>query len=69
MKNDTSSLIRYIRYFAIAGNVLFALWIMYNGMSVGFQGTRVEIFSFMSLIGLLVINTILLLRSAQNRQN
>ena len=37
MKNITLS--TFFKYLAIAGNVLFILWVTYNGIDEGFQGT------------------------------
>jgi hypothetical protein len=47
---------------AIAGNVIFILWITYNGINEGFKGTLVQIFSYIGLTLLLILNSILLLR-------
>jgi len=46
---------------AVAGNMVFILWILYNGINEGFKGTLVEIGSYIGLMGLLAINTLLLL--------
>lgn len=46
---------------AIAGNILFFLWIFYNGISEGFPGTLIEKISFVTLMGLLATNAFLLL--------
>lgn len=46
---------------AIAGNILFLLWILYNGISEGFPGTLIEKISFITLMGLLATNAFLLL--------
>lgn len=48
---------------AIAANILFIVWILYNGVNEGFRGTLPERVSYISLIALLTVNTILLLRS------
>jgi len=54
-------LITLLKYVAIAGNIIFILWIIYNGINEGFEGTTPEIISYLGLIGLLVVNSILLL--------
>jgi hypothetical protein len=54
-------LIQLLKYVVITGNIIFILWILYNGFSEGFKGTLVHIFSYAGLIGLLTINSILLL--------
>lgn len=46
---------------AVIGNILFMLWITYNGINEGFAGTLPEKVSYVGLMGLLVINTILIL--------
>jgi hypothetical protein len=45
---------------AVAGNVIFVLWILYNGINEGFAGTLLEKVSYIGLMGLLAVNTILL---------
>ena len=51
-----------IRYFVIAGNAVFVLWIIRNGMEAGFRGRPVEVASWVGLIALLVLNAVLLWR-------
>jgi hypothetical protein len=50
-----------LRYAVIAGNILFVLWILYNGISEGFRGTRHEVLSYIGLIVLLVLNSLFLI--------
>ncbi len=45
-----------IRYAAIAGNTLFFLWILYNGVNEGFNARPLEKFVLTSLLLLLVLN-------------
>lgn len=52
---------------AVIGNIIFMLWITYNGINEGFEGTLPEKVSYVGLMGLLVINTILIL-SVRSRQ-
>ena len=52
-----------LRYAAILGNILFILWITYNGIDEGFRGTPVQVVSYISLVLLLLLNTILILRA------
>jgi len=47
---------------AITGNILFILWVLYNGIDEGFTGTIYQILSFGGLVLLLSLNTVLLLR-------
>ncbi len=53
-------LIALLRYGAIGGNALFFLWILYNGINQGFQGTRIEVISYIGLMALLLLNAFLL---------
>lgn len=52
----------WLRWAAIAGSALFILWIGYNGVDSGFQGTPIEVVSYLGLIGLLALNIVLLSR-------
>lgn len=52
----------WLKYAAIAGNIIFILWILYNGIDEKFSGTLVEKFSFLTLTCLLTVNCILLIR-------
>jgi hypothetical protein len=45
---------------AIIGNLLFVLWILYNGINEHFEGTIPEKFSYLSLMLLLLTNSYLL---------
>jgi hypothetical protein len=47
-------------YVAIIGNIVFALWILYNGVDEGFKGTRLEVLSYVALLALLLLNSVLL---------
>jgi hypothetical protein len=60
MKNIHLSIL--FKYLAIAGNVLFILWVTYNGIDEGFSGTRVQIVSYVGLMLLLALNTVLIFR-------
>jgi hypothetical protein len=46
----------------MAGNMLFILWVTYNGIDEGFRGTIFQILLYIGLVGLLVLNTVLILR-------
>jgi hypothetical protein len=67
MKNEKSSFTVLLSLAAIAGNILFAFWILYNGINEGFQGTTIEKISYISLIGLMTVNTFLLIRSRRQQ--
>jgi hypothetical protein len=60
MKNISLSTL--LKYLAIAGNVLFILWVTYNGIDEGFRGTMPEKASYVGLMVLLALNTVLILR-------
>jgi len=66
MKND-STIINLLRYAAVIGNALFVLWIIYNGIDEGFQGTNVQMMSYLGLIFLLILNSFLLLSSKNKK--
>jgi hypothetical protein len=51
----------WIRYLVISGNIVFFLWILYNGYSEGFRGKPVEVVSGIGLLILLCFKAILLL--------
>jgi len=63
MKKDSSPITELLSIAAIAGNVLFVLWILFNGINEGFKGTSVEKVSYISLMGLLAVNAFLLIRN------
>jgi hypothetical protein len=49
-----------LRYAAIAGDVLYLLWIVRNGFEDGFRAGPVALVSWIGLLGLLVLNAVLL---------
>jgi len=63
MKNI--SLYSLFKYLAIAGNVLFMLWVTYNGIDEGFSGTIYQKLSYAGLMLLLVLDTVLILRKGK----
>jgi len=58
----------FFKYLAVAGNVLFVLWILRNGLDEGFHATIVQAFSYTSLILLLALDTTLLLLIPKTRE-
>lgn len=58
MKNAQA--FNFIRYVAIFGNVMFILWITYNGIDEGFKGTIYQKISYLGLTILLTLNIVLL---------
>jgi len=71
MKNEKSPFTEILSILAIAGNILFVLWILYNGINEYFQGTTIEKISYVTLMGLLAVNAFLLIlnRGQQNKNN
>jgi hypothetical protein len=63
MKNKYSLFQSLLLTGAVAGNLVFILWILYNGINENFQGTLLEKISYITLMALLAVNSILLLRS------
>lgn len=59
-----SDVIKLIKILVTAGNIIFILWILVNGINENFSGTRVEVVSSIGLISLLILNTVLLYRKA-----
>jgi hypothetical protein len=51
-----------LTYLAIAGNILFVLWMAFNGMDEGWRATPFQLMSYIGLTLLLTLNTYLLLR-------
>ena len=45
------------RNLALAGNILFVLWMLYNGIDEGFHGSAYQIISYVSLTLLLALNS------------
>ena len=52
-------------YLAIAGNILYILWITYNAIDDGFAGTPVQIVSYIGIICLLALNMLLLVKRSK----
>jgi hypothetical protein len=65
MKKENLILIKFLTWIALAGNILFILWITYNGIAEHFSGTIYEKISYIGLMAVLVINIILILRNAK----
>jgi hypothetical protein len=58
-----TTLITLLKYGAIAGNILFVLWVTHNAIDSGFSGTIYEKISCVVLMALLITNCFLLIRS------
>jgi hypothetical protein len=57
------TLILLLKIGAIAGNLLFILWVSFNALKEHFSGTIYEKISYVALMGLLTVNIFLLIRS------
>ena len=66
MKTEKSILMEMLSLLAIAGNMLFLFWILYNGINENFQATTIEKMSYVTLMGLLTVNAFLLFRNRRN---
>jgi len=54
--------VKNVKYLAILGNVLFILWITYNGIDEGFKGTIYQKISYITLVILFILNIFLISR-------
>jgi hypothetical protein len=59
--------ISFLRLAAISGNILFILWVTFNGLKEGFSGTIYEKLSYIGLMGLLSINSFLILAKSNSK--
>ncbi|MBS1521170.1 MAG: hypothetical protein JST50_09245 [Bacteroidetes bacterium] len=59
--------ITLLRFAAISGNILFALWVTFNGLKEHFSGTIYEKLSYIGLVGLLSINSFLILSKSTTK--
>ena len=53
-----------LRRLAVVGNIVFALWIFYNGINESFQATLIEKIAYIALMFLLAVNAFLLWRKS-----
>lgn len=60
MKKGKAIFANFLTSTAIIGNILFVIWILFNGINEGFQGTLIEKISYIALMILLSVNAILL---------
>jgi hypothetical protein len=67
MEQEKSTWTEILTWAALAGNILFMLWISYNGIHEHFRGTVYEKISYIGLMGLLAINCFLILRKRNAR--
>ncbi len=62
MEREKSPFFDLLSWAAIIANLLFVMWILYNGINENFQGTVIEKISYITLMGLLSVNAFLLIR-------
>jgi hypothetical protein len=67
MGKGKSFFIVFLTWATVAGNILFILWITYNGIQEHFRGTVFEKISYIGIMGLLAINSFLILRRAHSK--
>ena len=65
---QNKNIIMFLTYAAALGNILFMLWVTYNGLKEHFGGTFPEKVSYVGLMGLLAVNSFLILRKPQTFQ-
>ncbi len=65
MKN-TSKLYALLKYAAISGNLMYILWILYNGINEGFNAPPAMFVSYIGILLLLMLNIILLYKKRDN---
>ena len=61
-QNVNQEIYKLLKYLAIIGNVLFILWMTYNGIDERFQGSPMQIYSYIGLTILLLLNIFLIHR-------
>jgi hypothetical protein len=64
---QNKNLSAFMRNAAIAGNILFILWMTFNALKEGFSGTIYEKLSYVGLVCLLVLNSYLVLVAKQRQ--
>ncbi len=52
--------ITVLKGLAVAGNALFILWMLYNGIDEGFRASAYQLASYVGLTLLLLLNSVLL---------
>jgi len=68
MKKDKSKLTVLLTLVTIVGNYLFIIWILYNGISLGFNGITLTKISSFTLIALLAVDASLLIGKLLQQQ-
>ena len=68
MKKDKSKLMVLLTLVTIVGNYLFIIWILYTGISLGFNGITLTKISSFTLIALLAVDASLLIGKLLQQQ-
>jgi len=61
MNKQSEIFIKILVYIAILANIMFIIWITYNGIDEGFSGNIIQVISYICLVFLLILNIILIL--------
>ncbi len=69
MKEEKTAITELLSWAAIAGNILFLLWVLYNGANEGFRAPLKEVISYMAFIALLILNSVLLIRKERKKES
>ena len=64
---QNKNLTPFMRSAAMAGNILFILWMTFNALKEGFSGTIYEKLSYVGLVCLLILNSYLVLAASKQR--
>jgi len=59
---NNNSIYKILGCVAIIGNILFCLWLLFNGMDEGWKASPMQMVSYVCLICLLIVNSVLILR-------
>ena len=67
MKDMNPTLIKLLSFATVAGDILFVLWVLYNGINEGFKGTTIEKLSYFTLSVLLMVNAFIIIRTYRHQ--
>ncbi len=59
-------MLKLFKRMAIVGNILFVLWLVFNGIDEGFQASPLQKLSYLTLITLLLVNAWLLAKNSRD---
>ena len=58
-------MMKFLTALAIVGNIVYVLWITYNGLDEGFSGSAVQSVSYIGIMLLLALDAVLLIRKSK----